>query len=104
MLEKTNPSTARHKVQPLRYSLMGVVVFVTSVPALITGLVPPICDQPDLIGVIEGTDHIELDKSRFVVHEPGTIAKSLLDLFSQVIGDGEMAQYNEHMTCTLFRR
>jgi hypothetical protein len=97
VIEKTNPRTPRHQFQPLRYSLMRVVVFVASMPGLITGLVRPVCDQPDLIGIIKGADHLELDESWFVVHEPGTITKSLPDLFSHMIGDREMAQYNKHM-------
>ncbi len=66
------------------------------VPRLKALLIAPVCQEPNLVLVIEGADNLQTNKSRGIVDEVRAIDEGIFHLGGHVVGDGELAQSNEH--------
>ena len=67
------------------------------VPRLKAFFIAPVCQEPNLVLIIEGADDLEANKSRGIVDEVRAIDEGIFHLGGHVVRDGELAQSNEHL-------
>ena len=65
-------------------------------PGLKALFITPVCQQPNLVLVVQGADDFETNKSRGSVYEVRAIDECIFHFRGGVVRDGELAQGYEH--------